>query len=49
MMNGANGMMEGMTGMMWGMGLVWLLAVVVLILGAAALIKYVFFGRGRRS
>ncbi|MFU0504696.1 MULTISPECIES: hypothetical protein [Phyllobacteriaceae] len=47
MMNGPNGMMEGMTGMMWGMGLVWLLAVVVLVLGAAALVKYVFFA-GRR-
>jgi tellurite resistance protein TehA-like permease len=27
-------------GMMWGMGLVWLLVVIVLILAAAALIKY---------
>jgi hypothetical protein len=26
--------------MMWGMGLVWLLVVIVLILAAAALIKY---------
>ena len=34
-------MMDGMTfGMMWGMGLVWLLVIIVLILGAAALIKY---------
>jgi len=34
-------MMDGMMpGMMWAMGLVWLLAIVVLILGAAALIKY---------
>jgi len=34
-------MMNGMTpGMMWGMGLVWLLAVIVLILAAAALVKY---------
>jgi hypothetical protein len=34
-------MMDGMTsGMMWGMGLVWLLAIIVLILAAAALIKY---------
>ena len=34
-------MMDGMMpGMMWAMGLVWLLAVVVLILAAAALIKY---------
>jgi hypothetical protein len=28
------------SGMMWGMGLVWLLAVIVLVLAAAALIKY---------
>lgn len=33
--------------MMWGMGLFWLIAVVVLVLGAAALVKYVFFG-GRK-
>jgi hypothetical protein len=34
-------MMDGMTsGMMWGMGLVWLLVIIVLILAAAALIKY---------
>ena len=26
--------------MMWGMGLVWVLLVVVLLLGAAALVKY---------
>jgi len=26
--------------MMWGMGLVWLLVIIVLILAAAALIKY---------
>jgi len=33
--------MDGMTsGMMWGMGLFWLLVVIVLILIAAALIKY---------
>ncbi|WP_158553297.1 hypothetical protein [Mesorhizobium denitrificans] len=44
MMNGPNGMMDGMGAMMmWGMGLVWLLAVVVLALGATALVKYVFF------
>jgi hypothetical protein len=29
-----------MPGMMWAMGLVWLLAIIVLILAAAALIKY---------
>jgi hypothetical protein len=34
-------MMNDMTpGMMWGMGFVWLLAVIVLILAAAALVKY---------
>jgi hypothetical protein len=37
-------MMEGMNGtMMFGMGLVWLLAVLVLVLGVAALVKYLFF------
>ena len=37
--------------MMWGMGLLWLLAIVVLLLAAAALVKYLFFhGRsGRRG
>jgi hypothetical protein len=33
-------MNEMMPGMMWGMGLVWSLVVIVLILAAAALIKY---------
>jgi hypothetical protein len=28
------------TGMMWGMGLIWLLILILLILGIAALIKY---------
>jgi hypothetical protein len=38
-------MMDGMGGMMmFGMGLVWLLVVIVLILGAAALIKYLRSG-----
>jgi hypothetical protein len=32
-------------GMMWGMGLIGLLLLVVLVLGAAALIKYLFFDR----
>jgi hypothetical protein len=42
-------MMQGMigdgsmSGMMWGMGLFGLLALVVLLLGVAALVKYVFF------
>ena len=34
-------MTDGMTsGMMWSMGLVWLLVIIVLILAAAALVKY---------
>jgi hypothetical protein len=33
-------MMDGMGRMMWGMGLSWLLVIVVLVLAAAALIKY---------
>ena len=33
-------MMDGMAGMMWGMGLLWLLLLVVLVLAAAALVKY---------
>ena len=33
-------MMNGMGGMMWGMGLASLLLIVVLVLGIAALIKY---------
>jgi hypothetical protein len=37
-------MMEGHGPMMLGMGLLWLLLVVVLLLGAAALVKYLFFG-----
>ena len=40
-----NQMMGG--GMMWGMGLLWLLVVVVLVLGAAALVKYLFFGKAK--
>jgi hypothetical protein len=36
-------MMNMMGGMGWVMGMVWLLLVLVLILGAAALVKYVFF------
>jgi hypothetical protein len=30
--------------MTWGMGLLWLLVIVVLVLAAAALVKYLFFG-----
>jgi hypothetical protein len=33
-----------MSEMMWGMGLIWLLVIVVLILAAAALIKYLRSG-----
>ena len=36
-------MMDMMSGMHWGMGLASLLFVVVLVLAAAALIKYLFF------
>ena len=34
-------MMHG-GGMMWGMGLLWLLVIVLLVLGIAALVKYLF-------
>jgi hypothetical protein len=34
-------------GMMWGMGLIGLLVVIVLLLGAAALVKYLFFDTSR--
>jgi flagellar basal body-associated protein FliL len=37
-----NEMMSGGP-MMWGMGLVWILVIVVLVLAAAALVKYLFF------
>ena len=35
-----------MGGMMWGMGLVWLLLLILLVLGIAALVKYLFSRRG---
>ena len=35
-------MIEGMGGMMVGMGLVWLLVLAVLVRAAAALVKYLF-------
>lgn len=40
-------MMDQMMGgaMMWGMGILWFLVVLVLLLGAAALIKYLSSGR----
>jgi hypothetical protein len=44
----SGGMMGGMGAMMWGMSFIWLLVVVVLILGAAALAKYLFFSRHPR-
>jgi len=34
-------------GMIWGMGLIWLLVVADLLLGGAALIKYLFVSRDR--
>lgn len=36
--------MDGM--MAWGMGLPWLLLLILLVLAIAALIKYLFGGRG---
>jgi flagellar basal body-associated protein FliL len=39
-----NAMTEG-GAMMWGMGLIWLLVIVLLVLGVAALVKYLFFDR----
>lgn len=50
-MSNSNAMMDGMGGMMmWGMGLVWLLLVLLLVLGVAALVKYLFFdGRSRKE
>ena len=40
-------MMDGMMGgwMMWGMGLGWLLILLLVVLGIAALIKYLFFDK----
>jgi hypothetical protein len=34
-------------GMMWSMGLIGLLVITVLLLGAAALVKYLFFSKRR--
>ncbi len=42
-------MMEHMGGMMWGMGLVWILVILVLGLSVAALIKYLRSGSESRS
>ena len=40
-------MMDQMMGgaLMWGMGLVGLLVIIVLVLAAAALVKYLFFSK----
>jgi len=40
-------MMDGMGGMMWAAGLLWLLPIVVLVLTAAALVKYLRSDRER--
>jgi tellurite resistance protein TehA-like permease len=40
-------MMDGMVGMMWGAGLLWLLVVIVLVLAAVALVKYIRSDRSR--
>jgi hypothetical protein len=34
-------------GMMWGMGLIGLLVIIVLLLAASALVKYLFFSKSR--
>ena len=39
-MQGPGSMMEGSMWMMAGMGLIWLLVLVALVLGIAALVKY---------
>ena len=47
-----NGIMNGEMmsgGMMWAMGLIWLLVIVLLVLSIAALVKYVFMGNKRKS
>ena len=40
-------MMDGMGVMMGGMTIVWLLLIILLVLGIAALVKYLFGGRRR--
>ena len=44
------GMMDGMMGggMIWGIGRFWVLILVVIVLSAGALIKYLFFS-GKRD
>jgi hypothetical protein len=39
-------MMGMMDGMGWAMGVIWLLVLVILVLGIAALAKYLFSKRG---
>jgi len=41
------GMVDGMNWMMWGGVLIWLLVIVVLVLAAASLIKYLRSDRSR--
>ena len=40
-------MMDGMMGggIMWAMGIVWLLVILFLVLGIGALVKYLFFSK----
>jgi hypothetical protein len=40
-------MMDGMGGMVWVAGLLWLLLIMVLVLAAAALVKYLRSDRSR--
>lgn len=47
MMDGVMGNDMMGSGMMWGMGAIGLLGIVVLVLAAAALLKYLFFS-GKR-
>ena len=44
MMGGAGMSGSGMGGFMWGMGLFWLLLLVLAVLGVIALVKYLFGG-----
>lgn len=49
MLNATSGMSSGMHdcmgGMMWGMGILGILMTILLILGTAALVKYLFAGK----
>ena len=44
-----NGMMSGMGTAMSGMGIVWLLGLVALVLVVAAAVKYLFFDKRRKD